>query len=66
MGKIKIVKPIELNADGEIVFNLSSDAANADWLRAARLLEQGKVIEFEKLSKTKMVYWEDDEENKKP
>ncbi len=62
--KLKKVKPIEINAKGEMVFNLAADTANADWLRAARLLKQGRIKEVEKLSKTPMYYLADDDEPK--
>ncbi len=59
--KLKPVKPIEKDEEGNITFNLCADAANADWLRAARLLKQRKRKELEKLSNTKMYYVIDDE-----
>ena len=50
----KRVKPIEKNKKGEIPFNLDSDAVNADWIRAARLLKEGKKEELNELLNTPM------------
>ena len=58
---MKRVKAITKNAKGEIVFNLSADAGNADWIRAARLKKAGKLEELKKLFNTPMYYLEDDE-----
>ena len=40
--KVKTVKPFDVTDDGEIEFNLAADAANDDWIRAARLLDKAK------------------------
>jgi hypothetical protein len=34
--------------------NIASTAANDDWIRAARLLKEGKQEEYDKLSNTSM------------
>lgn len=53
--KLKKAKAVEKLKSGEIIgFNLAADAANHDWMRAARLLKQGKKAEVEKLSKKPM------------
>jgi len=39
------VNPIEKDND-EIVFNLAANAANDDWIRAARLLREGRQKQF--------------------
>lgn len=53
--KLKKAKPIIRNKKGEIIgFNLASDEANHDWMRAARLLKQGRKAEVERLSKQPM------------
>lgn len=57
----KQVKPIEKNKKGEIIYNLASDAGNADWIRTARLLKAGKTEEAKKLFDTPMYYLTDDE-----
>ena len=41
--------------DGEPVYNLSNSAANDDWIRAARLLRQGKTEELEEMQNTQMI-----------
>ena len=51
---MKRVKPIEKNKKGEINYNLDSDAGNADWLRARRLLKAGKTDKVKKLFDTPM------------
>ncbi|GEM_PF-3091875 len=51
----------EVDENGETVYNIDADAANADWIRAARLkrkAEQGDeeaAKELEKRQNTKMV-----------
>lgn len=57
---MKRVKPIEKNKKGEIIYNLDSDAGNADWIRAARLKKAGKLEELKKLHDTPMYELEDD------
>ena len=54
--KLKRVKEVEVNEDGEITFNLSARASNADWIRAARLLKAGKLDEYKRLENTPMYY----------
>ena len=54
--KLKRVKDVEVNEDGEITFNLSARASNADWIRAARLLKAGKLDEYKRLENTPMYY----------
>jgi hypothetical protein len=42
---------------GSLIINIDSDAANADWIRASRLLKKGdkkSLAELAKLSNTKM------------
>ena len=58
---MKRVKPIEKNKNGEIIYNLASDAGNADWIRTARLLKAGKTEEAKKLFNTPMYYLTNDE-----
>ena len=48
--------------NGEPVINLAPDAANDDWIRAARLKEQGKEEELKKLENTPMYKEVPDEE----
>jgi hypothetical protein len=59
MGK---VKAIEIK-NGETVFNLASTEANDDWIRAARLLKEGKISEFEKNDAKPMYYREEKDLN---
>ncbi len=56
------VKAISQNEKGEITINLSADAANADWIRAARLLKKGKIDEFKELENTRMFQIEEEDE----
>jgi len=56
---MKSVKVIEI-INGETVFNLASSEAGDDWIRAGRLLQEGKIAEFEKMDNTPM-YYRDDE-----
>ena len=58
--RLKRVKPIEKKR-GEIIYNLDSDAGNADWIRTARLLKAGKTEEAKKLFNTPMYELDDDE-----
>lgn len=38
MKKFRKLEPVEIDPEtGEMIFNLNADAANADWIRAARL-----------------------------
>ena len=55
--KMKI-KPIEI-INGETCYNLAASAANDDWLRAARLLKEGKMEELQKLNEEPMYYYQD-------
>jgi len=52
------IPPVEYDKEtGLIVFNIDADAANADWIRASRLLKKGdkkSLAELERLSNTKM------------
>ena len=43
--------------DGKLQINLSATASNDDWIRAARLLKEGKQEEFDKLDNEQMVYF---------
>ncbi len=63
---MKKVEPIEYNKDGSIkVINLAADAGNADWIRTARLLKEGKTEEAKKLFNTPMYELDDgDKPNK--
>ena len=64
--KLKKINPIIRNKKGEIIgLDFAADAANADWIRAARLLKEGKLEELEKLKNTPMyeVIDDDDEED---
>lgn len=47
--------------NGGIIIDLATDAANDDWIRAARLLREGKKEELEKLENQQM-YKEIEEE----
>lgn len=63
--KLKRVKAIEIKkVKGleEITINLSADAANADWIRASRLLKEGKKEDLDELENTQMYYESDEEE----
>lgn len=55
---MKKVKAVEIK-NGRITFNLASTEANDDWIRAARLLKEGKVSEFEKMDASPMYYREE-------
>jgi hypothetical protein len=59
---MKPIDPIEVDEEGNVVFNLSADAANADWIRAARLVEKGKTEELEELSTTPVYRYEEQSE----
>ena len=56
--KFEDIPPVEFDKEtGRVVFNIDADAANADWIRAARLLKKGdkeSLAELERLSNTKM------------
>ena len=60
-GKKRKVKTIEKNDKGDIIINLASTAANDDWIRAARLIKQGKTKELDEMQKQQMYYYEDDD-----
>jgi len=55
LRKLRQVKTIEI-IDGESRFNVASTASNDDWIRAARLLKEGKLSEFEKLDSEAMYF----------
>ena len=55
MKKLRKVKAIEIKA-GETVYNLAASAANDDWIRAGRLLTEGKVDEVKALDAEPMYY----------
>ena len=50
----KKIKPIEKTKSGETVFNLAADAANHDWIRAARLVREGWEDELREMENTEM------------
>ena len=56
----KRVEPVEYDEEGNLVYNLNSDLANDDWIRAARLkrkAEQGNeeaAKELERMENTRM------------
>ncbi|MCF8328019.1 MAG: hypothetical protein K9I29_06955 [Bacteroidales bacterium] len=62
-SKFEKVEPIEYDEEGNPIFNLAADAANDDWIRAARLKKQGKWKELKKLSETKMYRLKEDADN---
>ena len=54
MKKIKLVKPIKKDENGELVFDICCDEANSNWIRAARLAKtakEGDKIAGKKLKK---------------
>jgi len=53
MKKKIVLKPVEFKGD-DGTYNLDADAANADPIRAARLLKAGKLKELKKLEETHM------------
>jgi hypothetical protein len=55
---MKKVKAIEI-INGVTVFNLAASEANDDWIRAARLLKEGKIKEFEEMD-AKSVYYREE------
>ena len=65
MGKKKI-EPVEYAKDGTVTFNLYSNAADADWIRAARLKKRAEAgdkeaeKELEELFNTPLYRYEDD------
>ena len=67
--KRKKIKPITTDEDGNKVFNLAADAANDDWIRAARLQRKADAGDEEaqkkldKLKNTDMIEIEEDEED---
>ena len=54
MSELEEVPPVEKDEDGNIIINLAADAANADWIRAARKLKEGKEEEVKEMEKKKM------------
>ncbi|MCF8012412.1 MAG: hypothetical protein K9L56_14160 [Clostridiales bacterium] len=44
----------EVTEDGRVIINLGADRANADWLQAVRLLENGEENEYKKMSNKPM------------
>jgi len=43
MTKMKPIKAIEKDKNGDLVFNICADEANSDPIRAARLLKKAKA-----------------------
>jgi len=52
--ELEEVPPVEKDEDGNIIINLAAEAANADWIRAARKLKEGKEDEVREMEKKKM------------
>jgi hypothetical protein len=60
--KIKVpVIPIQ-EINGQLVIHNAPDAANDDWLRAARLKKEGKLDELAAFEAQKLYYWVEDYE----
>ena len=57
MARLDIITPIEIDRDDRgnpvIQINLGANAASDDWLRAARLKEEGRQKEFEAMEANK-------------
>lgn len=55
MGKeLEEVPPVEKDENGNIIINLAANAANADWIRAARKIKEGKNEEVKEMEYKKM------------
>lgn len=64
--KLKKVTPIIRNKKGEIIgFNISTDAANDDWIRAGLLQGEGKLEELKEMENTEMYQIVEDNEKEK-
>jgi len=50
---MKKIEPIEKDKNGNVIYNLAADEANADWLRAARLARATKSGDKEAAKKSK-------------
>lgn len=50
---MKKIKPVETDEDGNMVFNLDADEANADWIRAGRLLKKAQAGDEEAAAQLK-------------
>jgi hypothetical protein len=61
--KMKI-NPIEI-INGVTCYNLAASATNDDWLRAARLLKEGKMEELQNLNDEPMYCYQDLEKSTK-
>jgi len=53
MTKMKPIEAIEKDKNGDLVFNLCTDEANSDPIRAARLLKKAKAGDKRALKKLK-------------
>ena len=56
---MKRIYPIEYDKNGEPIINLAADAANADWIRAARLKREGRLDDLNELEATPMFFQEE-------
>ena len=60
-SKMKKVERITVDKEGNTIINLVANLADDDWIRAGRLLAQGKVEEYHRMQNTPL-YVEDEEE----
>ena len=61
----KYLKPVQVDDNGDVNFNLATEAAD-DWIRAARLLKAGKLKEFEKMDNSPTHIEVDEGEEEEP
>jgi len=50
------VRAVDVDENGDTVFDLAADAANADWIRAARLRERADAGDEEALAKLETLF----------
>ncbi|MBA2882213.1 hypothetical protein HNR65_002554 [Desulfosalsimonas propionicica] len=53
--KFKLVKAVDKDENGNLVINLASNAADDDWLRAARLARRAKAGDEEAAKELKFL-----------
>ena len=62
----KKVEPITYDKEGNMIINLSATEGGDDWLRAGRLLEQGRIEEYNEMMNAPMYILDDDVEDDDP
>lgn len=63
MAKVIPAQAVRVTDKGNLEYHLASTAANDDWIRMARKLDEGEEEEVEEMNNTEMVRVVPDEED---